>query len=127
VPVKEVVVSGLVYSDGKLLLCRNRRAGNLWCTPGGKVESGEILMQAMHRELREEVGLVPQYIKLVGFSDLPERLVFHYMVVGFKGEPKNLEPDKHGDWEWVAHIPDDSVPGLLAFREGDFVRTGKGP
>jgi len=52
----------ILDEDGRILLCRFEllRDGQqvvFWATPGGGVESGESLLAALRRELREEVGL----------------------------------------------------------------------
>ncbi len=54
------VVAALIESDGKLLVCQRRRGDRfalLWEFPGGKVEPGEDLPQALARELSEELGV----------------------------------------------------------------------
>jgi mutator protein MutT len=55
------VVAALIESDGRLLVCQRRRGDRfalLWEFPGGKVEPGEELAQALARELSEELGVV---------------------------------------------------------------------
>ena len=36
-----------------------------WGLPGGRVESGETLMQAITRECQEELGSMPDYIRMI--------------------------------------------------------------
>ena len=58
-PTKEIVVAAAIVRDGRLLLVEQRKAAalGLWSYPGGHVEAGESLSQALGRELAQEVGL----------------------------------------------------------------------
>lgn len=47
------------------LLRRDAKYANHWALPGGKIEEGESLMQAIIRECTEEIGSMPSYIKLI--------------------------------------------------------------
>jgi len=62
-------VGALVYDDRNrlLLIKRGREPGRgLWSLPGGRVEAGESLSQAMTREVLEETGLVVEAGSVVG-------------------------------------------------------------
>jgi ADP-ribose pyrophosphatase YjhB (NUDIX family) len=51
-------VSALLQRGGKILLCRHEKAGRqYWLLPGGGVHGGETLVNALRRELAEEVGI----------------------------------------------------------------------
>ncbi len=53
-----VTVGALVVGpSGRLLLVRTHKWGDRWGVPGGKVDHGETLLAAVHREVREETGL----------------------------------------------------------------------
>jgi 8-oxo-dGTP diphosphatase len=54
------VVAALIESEGRVLVCQRRRGDRfalLWEFPGGKVEPGEELSEALARELNEELGV----------------------------------------------------------------------
>jgi 8-oxo-dGTP diphosphatase len=51
-------VSAILRWQNRILLCRHEKGErSYWLLPGGGVNSGESLVAALHRELREEVGL----------------------------------------------------------------------
>ncbi len=51
-------VSAILRWEGRVLLCRHEKGGREhWLLPGGGVNSGESLVDALHRELAEEVGI----------------------------------------------------------------------
>lgn len=54
------VASGLIFDDDKILLVQNlrRNATRDWSTPGGVVDAGEQVLEALSREVAEETALI---------------------------------------------------------------------
>ncbi len=55
-----VAVGVIIANDGSILLAKRPahvHQGGLWEFPGGKVNPGETVQQALERELKEELGI----------------------------------------------------------------------
>lgn len=85
----QVGVGGVVVSDGRVLLVRRGKAPLLgqWSIPGGTVELGETLEEALIREMAEETGLDVAPVRLLTVFDRIERegelVVFHYVIADY--------------------------------------------
>ena len=114
-------VSGILEYYGSVLLGQ-RSAGDealpgMWCSPGGGVEFGETLDQALAREFMEETHL--RVIRHVGFQTIGERfneannrhtvLIFREVAL-VAGNPSKLVP---GDgFDKLAWFSPDAVEGM---------------
>ena len=84
-----VGVGGVVIRDGKVLLIRRGKPPlyGRWVVPGGTVELGESLEQALVREMREETGLEVVPLEILTVFDRIERdgdrVVYHYVIVDY--------------------------------------------
>ncbi|MBQ8574583.1 MAG: NUDIX domain-containing protein [Clostridia bacterium] len=56
-PIMAVAAMGILYSEEKGLLLEKRTDTGEWCTPGGAIELGESLEEALRREIKEETNL----------------------------------------------------------------------
>jgi ADP-ribose pyrophosphatase len=91
-PVSPVVaVGGVLIRDKRILLVQRGQAPSkgLWTIPGGKVELGENLRQALVREMLEETGLQVRVGKLVTHFEVIEpddygRIRYHYVIIDFQ-------------------------------------------
>src|SRR5260370_16314449 len=65
----QLAVSAAIFRDGKVLLVRRARspAKGFYSLPGGRVEFGEPLHTALHREVDEETALKIETIGLAGW------------------------------------------------------------
>jgi 8-oxo-dGTP diphosphatase len=101
------IVAGVLRKHGQLLLCHRRpdRASypDVWDLPGGHVDDGESIVQALVRELDEELGVQvdsPQtgpWLTLT--ADGVELSVF--LIDHWQGEPDNVAVDEHDHIRWV--------------------------
>jgi mutator protein MutT len=105
----EVVVGALVRERHVLLAYRRqdkRAYPGVWELPGGVVEPGESELEALTRELREELGVrvatrsASHLCRLTaGPADEPA-LLSAWLVPDWQGTPANLAPDEHDDIRW---------------------------
>jgi dTDP-glucose pyrophosphorylase/ADP-ribose pyrophosphatase YjhB (NUDIX family) len=67
-----------VVDDGGRVILERRSDCGWWCCPGGRIEAGETLAQAAHREVREETGLEMRIERFVGIFSDPMRRTVRY-------------------------------------------------
>ena len=65
-----VSVSALIF-EGEEILLAHRRAIDWWNLPGGAIDPGETVDEALRREVREETGLEVEIGRLVGVYSKP--------------------------------------------------------
>ena len=119
----QIAVSAAIFRDGKVLLTRRARspAKGFYSLPGGRVEFGESLHQALAREIDEETGLDIDIVGLAGWREvLPAAAgAGHYLIMSFAARWVAREPvlnDELDDYRWIA-------PKALASL-GDLKLTG---
>jgi ADP-ribose pyrophosphatase YjhB (NUDIX family) len=84
-----VGVGGVVVRDGRALLIRRGKPPlyGRWVVPGGTVELGETLEQALVREMREETRLAVEPVEVLTVFDRIDRdgdeVAYHYVIVDF--------------------------------------------
>ncbi|ADT88036.1 8-oxo-dGTP diphosphatase MutT [Vibrio furnissii] len=119
------IVAGIIFNQDKSQIFITKRPDNLhkggfWEFPGGKVEVGESIEQAMARELDEEIGIeVTQQTPFQHLEyDYPEKsLTFDFILVtDFNHQPYGRE-GQQGEWVNIADLahytfPEANVPVL---------------
>jgi len=85
-----LAVSAAIFRDGRVLIVRRGRppAHGLYTLPGGGVECGETLEEAVIREVREETGLEIVPLALIGFReaigrDAAGKIERHFVILPF--------------------------------------------
>jgi len=63
------VAALMVNSSGSLLICERAGIPGAWQFPQGGVDAGEATLDALYREVREEIGLLPQHYRIVKQRD----------------------------------------------------------
>lgn len=71
-------VSAVIFDRRGRLLLQQRSDGGQWGLPGGSMEIGESVTDAVRREVHEETGLVVSVRRLIGVYSRPERQVVRY-------------------------------------------------
>ncbi len=117
--VVEVAVGVLIRPDGQFLLT-SRPPGKVyegyWEFPGGKIEAGETVEQALRRELQEEIGVtigsaLPWRIELVDYPHALVRLNF-CKVYEWQGALVMKEGQRHA-WQTLPVQVQPVLPGTV--------------
>ncbi len=125
--------------EGKVLLIRRGKEPlrGRWVVPGGTVELGETLEEALVREMREETGLTVEPAEIVTVFDRIQResgrVVYHYVIVDYlcryvAGEARAGSDAEALVWAGPGELEAYDLPAkaLEVVRDG-FVRSGHLP
>ncbi|MEM0217649.1 MAG: NUDIX hydrolase [Candidatus Nezhaarchaeales archaeon] len=120
-----VTVDGVVVrSVGSIVLVRRRRPPyeGYWALPGGFVEYGETVEEAVKREVEEETGLIVDIKGLIGVYSKPDRdprghvISIAYLTIEAGGELRSSKETQVGEF-FV-------IPKKLAFDHREILRDG---
>jgi 8-oxo-dGTP pyrophosphatase MutT (NUDIX family) len=109
-PTHIAAVGGIVENEeGRILLVRTKRGG--WEFPGGQVEVGENLLDALIREIKEESGIDAAVSHLVGIfsntgmykwhdgvTEVPTKVMFDFVCKSVGGELSVSEETTESRW-----------------------------
>ncbi|WP_291205516.1 NUDIX domain-containing protein [Hyphomonas sp.] len=100
--------AAILDRQGRLLLIQRLREpeAGAWGLPGGKIDFGEAARDTARREIAEELGIEIEILGLACIAETIERgdgrhwvaPVYNARIVS--GEPRIVEPEKHGGWGW---------------------------
>lgn len=115
----ELTVLCLLHSGGKYLLQNQVKADwQGYTLPGGHVEKGESIVDAVVREMKEETGLTVMNPKLCGVKQFPidcgRYIVFLFEADEYSGE---LVSSSEGDMHWVDIKKLDEVKTVSDLKE----------
>ncbi len=123
-------VGALIYSrftNRYLFLLRNKTQKHCWGIVGGKIEPRETVVQALVREIQEEIGqdyADRKFIPLETFTADNEKFVYYTFLVSVDEEFVPILNDEHVGYCWVPldEYPKPLHPGLWRSFKFDAVK-----
>jgi 8-oxo-dGTP diphosphatase len=105
----QLAVSAAIFRNGNILLVRRARspAKGFYSLPGGRVEFGETLHAAVHREVAEETALKIEILDLAAWHEVVPGTSGggHYLIMSFAARWTSGEVilnDELDDYKWLA-------------------------
>jgi mutator protein MutT len=111
-------IGAIILQGSEILLVRrgHEPGRGKWSIPGGSVEWGETLEEAVRREVLEETGLAVDVGEFAGISDLivykDNEITFHYVLINYFAEVVSGTPVASSDADEVRWVPLSEVRNL---------------
>jgi len=105
-----VTAAALIFNDaGEVLLLKHRfRAGSGWGVPGGFLEAGEQPLEALKRELREEIGVEVETAEIFAARSFRKprqvEILFRCRITG-DAKPRSMEVER-AEWFSLDCLPE---------------------
>ncbi|MGM0889842.1 MAG: NUDIX hydrolase [Bacillota bacterium] len=102
-----LVVSVSIFKDGEVLMIKENKpsAMNKWNFPSGRIESGEDILYATRREVKEETGFDVKLNSTTGvynfISGTNNQVILFHFTGEVIGGSLNLEEDEILDSRWI--------------------------
>lgn len=125
-----VTAGAIVFNDsGQVLLLKHRfRAGSGWGLPGGFLEAGEQPLEALRRELREEIGMEIKDVEVFATRSFrkPQQVEVLFLCrANGSPQPRNMEVEL-AEWFWLNSLPEGLPKDQRHFVERAASDRGKG-
>jgi 8-oxo-dGTP diphosphatase len=124
-PVKATVGAVIEGSRGVLLALRNHPPfEGYWCLPGGHIEFGEEVEEALYREIKEETGLsITNHSFLGYFTEYFPELDWHAVALMFVVQAEGSEARQESEVKELRWFSREELKAThLAFMHGEVVR-----
>ena len=116
-PKRPVVGVGAIILDGDRILLEKRKNSpgkGKWSVPGGLVELGEKVEDAVVREVKEETGLEvyePRLVDVVNYVSWGEKgaVIYHYIIIDYLVTARGGNPKAASDAEDLKWVPFNEV------------------
>lgn len=114
-----IAVSAFVLDEAGELLMIRRTDNDLYALPGGKLELGETLSEAVIREVHEETGMTIRVTELIGAYSNPNHVIAYddgevrqEFSICFRGEPVSGELQTSSESKEVHWVSEQRLTGL---------------
>lgn len=110
-----LTVDAIIELHGGIILIKRKNPPHGWAIPGGFVDYGETLEEAVQREAKEETGLDIELVRQFHTYSVPERDPRHHTVSTIFIARATGNPEAGDDAREVGIFMKDSLPEDIAF------------
>ncbi len=105
-----VVGAFITNAKGEILLVKSYKWKDKWSIPGGHVEYGEAMVDALHREVAEEVGLKVKITRLLAIQQViypkefhtKKHFLFFDFLCEYKGGKVKVDNKEIQEYKWTS-------------------------